>query len=121
MSDELKINITKLATDGSNWVTYRDRMLWAVDSRGLTEHLTNATITTTYTTAGNIGTQTPQMRWASDQANLKQLIAVSVPDTVFTTIKTGATAKDVWDELKKLYEGRTILITTDLGRRLHTT
>ncbi len=30
-------------------------------------------------------------------------------------------AKDVWDALKKLYEGRTTLILVDLGRRLQTT
>ncbi|KAF8259908.1 hypothetical protein EI94DRAFT_1466009, partial [Lactarius quietus] len=96
MSEELKISITKLATDGSNWVTYRDRMLWAVDSCGLYEHLTNTTITTTYTTAGTIGTVTPQMRWNADQAVVKQLIAISVPDTVFNRIKTGTNAKDVW-------------------------
>jgi hypothetical protein len=121
MGDELKISITKLIADGSNWVTYRDRMLWAIDSRGLSEHLTNATITATYTAVGTVGSVTPQMRWSGDQAMVKQLIAISVPDTVFNSIKTGTTAKDVWDALKKLYEGRTMLITIDLGRRLQTT
>ena len=121
MSDDLKISITKLVADGSNWVTYRDRMLWAVDSRDLSQHLTSASMTQTYIDAGNIGTLTPQMRWNHDQAAVKQLIAISVPDTVFNSIKAGATAKDVWDALKKLYEGRTMLITIDLGRRLQTT
>jgi transposase InsO family protein len=121
MSDDLKISITKLVADGSNWVTYRDRMLWAVNSRDLSEHLTNASITQTYTNAGTIGNATPQMQWTHDQAVVKQLIAASVPDTVFNRIKTGTTAKDVWDALKKLYEGRTMLILIDLGRRLQTT
>src|ERR1700677_3082778 len=121
MSDDLRISITKLIADGSNWVTYRDRMLWAIDSRGLAEHLTNAAMTVTYTAVGLVGTVTPQMRWDHDQAVVKQLIAASVPDTVFNSIKTGTTAKDVWDALKKLYEGCTMLITIDLGRRLQTT
>ena len=34
---------------------------------------------------------------------------------------TGTTAKDVWDELKKLYEGYTTLILVDLGRQIQTT
>jgi hypothetical protein len=51
---------------------------------------------------------------------VKQLIAASVPNTVFNRIETGTTAKDVWDALKKLYEGRTMLILIDLGRRLQT-
>ena len=33
----------------------------------------------------------------------------------------GVNAKDVWDKLKKLYEGRTMLVTIDLNRRLQTT
>jgi hypothetical protein len=64
MSNDLKISITKLVADGSNWVTYRDRMLWAIDSRGLSEHLTNATITATYTAVGTVGSVTPQMWWS---------------------------------------------------------
>ncbi len=121
MSDETKITVTKLVADGSNWVTYHDRMLWAVDSHGLTEHLTSSTITQAYQDAGNVGILTPQMRWHLDQAAVKQLVGSSVLDTVFNTIKTGTMAKDVWDVLKKLFEGRTTLILVDLGRHLQTT
>ena len=120
MGDELKISITKLIADGSNWVTYRDCMLWAIDLRSLSEHLTNATITATYTTVGTVGSVTPQMRWSGDQAMVKQLIAISVPNTIFNRIKTGTTAKDVWDALRRLYEGHTMLIMIDLRRWLQT-
>jgi len=78
-------------------------------------------MTQTYQDAGNVGILTPQMQWHLDQAAVKQLISSSVPDTVFNAIKTGATAKDVWDTLKKLYEGRTTLILVDLRRQLQTT
>jgi hypothetical protein len=61
------------------------------------------------------------MQWDADKAMVQQLIAISVPDTVFNRIKMGATAKDVWDSLKKLYEGCTMLIMIDLGRQLQTT
>ena len=44
------------------------------------------------------------MQWRLDQATVKQLIAMSIPDSVFNGIKTGASAKDVWDALKKLYK-----------------
>jgi hypothetical protein len=54
MSDDLKISITKLVADGSNWVTYRDRMLWAMNSCDLSEHLTNASMTQTYVDAGTV-------------------------------------------------------------------
>ncbi|KAH9012681.1 hypothetical protein EDB84DRAFT_1642548 [Lactarius hengduanensis] len=83
MSDDLRTMVTKLIADGSNWVTYRDRMLWAVESRGLSEHLTEATITAAYTGPGDVNGLTPAVRWRMDQAAVKQLIAISIPDTVF--------------------------------------
>ena len=61
------------------------------------------------------------MQWRLDQATVKQLIATSIPDSVFNGIKTGTSAKDVWDALKKLYKGCTTLILVDLGRQLQTT
>ena len=120
MSDN-KTTVTKLLADGSNWVIYRDRMLWAIDSRGLKDHITSTSITQPYKDTGRVGHLEAQQRWDLDQSVVKQLIAASVPNSVFNSIKTGITAKDVWDELKKLYEGRTTLILVDLGRRIQTT
>src|ERR1700743_3623025 len=33
------INLESLAADGSNWVTYRDRMIYALRTRGWADHL----------------------------------------------------------------------------------
>lgn len=33
------LRIPKLADDGENWVTYKDRLQWSVDARGLLGHL----------------------------------------------------------------------------------
>jgi hypothetical protein len=96
-------------------------MLWAVGSRNLSIHLTKPTITQAYTTAGNVGVMTPQEQWDTDQSIVKQLIASSVPDSVFNSIKTGTSTKAVWDALKVLFKGRTTLILVDLGRQLQTT
>lgn len=120
MGNELKISITKLNADGSNWVMYHNQMLWAISSCVLSKHLTSDTVTQTYTTIGNIGNVMLVMQWNNDQAMVKQMIAISVPDTVFNCIKTGATAKDVWEVLKKLYEGHTMIVMIDLGRWLQT-
>lgn len=95
--------------------------MWAIGSRALTEHLTETATTPTYVTVGTVNGVTPDMRWAIDQAVVKQLIAASVPDSVFNSIKSGTTAKDVWYALKRLFERRTLLITVDLSRRLSST
>jgi gag-polypeptide of LTR copia-type len=121
MSDEFKIRITKLAADGTNWVTYRNWMMWALDTKGLLEHLTSDMITSDYSAAGTIDGLTPEVRWERDEAMVKQFVASSVPDRVFSQIKAGLTAKEFWDQLGALYEGRSKLILFKLRKRLQNT
>ena len=114
MSDELQINVPKLAADGSNWVVYCDCMTWAMDSRLLSDHLTNVSMPAAYGQAGTINGVTPAARWVQGEATVKQAIAASVPDSIFNRIKGSTRAKDVWDTLKALFEGRTQMIIVDL-------
>ena len=88
MGDDFKTNVERLVSDGSNWVTYRDRMIWSLRSRRLMEHLASSTVPAAYINAGDINHQTPQMRWESEEAITMQIIAVSIPNSVFTTVKT---------------------------------
>jgi hypothetical protein len=87
MSDELRINIPKLSADGSNWVVYRDRMIWAMNSCTLSDHLTNASMPAAYGAAGMIHGVTAPMQWVHGEATVKQAIAASVPDSIFNRIK----------------------------------
>src|ERR1700677_1294431 len=118
MSDELRINVPKLSADGTNWVIYRDRMLWAMDSRTLSNHLTNASMPAAYRAAGTIHGVPAPARWAHGEATVKQAIAASVPDSIFNRIKGSTRAKDVWDALRALFEGRTQMIVVDLRRQI---
>ena len=118
MSDELRINVPKLSADGTNWVIYRDRMLWAMDSRTLSDHLTNASMPAAYRAAGTIHGVTAPTQWAHGEATVKQAIAASVPDSIFNRIKGSTRAKDVWDALRALFEGRTQMIVVDLRRQI---
>jgi len=102
MDDE--IPVPRLLDDGSNWVTYRDRMLSAVASRGLVGHLVSAPLTICDITW-----------WKLDEDVVKRMIASSVPGYVVSQVKDKATAKEVWDTVKKLHEGRTLLILVELA------
>src|ERR1700761_554313 len=113
MSEELRINVPKLLADGANWVTYRDRMIWAITSRTLSDHLSNETMPAVYGAAGTINGVTAPARWAYGEATVKQAIAASVPDSIFMQIKSHTRAKDVWDGLKTLFEGRSQMIAVD--------
>jgi hypothetical protein len=90
-----KLHVEKLIADGSNWVTYRDRMLWALRSRRLSDHLTSTTVTQTYSNIGTVNNITPEMRWANDEATAMYTIAASIPNSVFTNIKSKTTMKAV--------------------------
>jgi hypothetical protein len=50
------------------------------------------------------------MHWDNDEATAMYTIAASIPNSVFTSVKSNTTAKDVWDALKALYEGRTTMV-----------
>ena len=73
-----------------------------------------------YGAAGAINGVDAPARWAYGEATVKQMIAASVPDSVFTQIKGSTRAKDVWDALRALYEGRTSMIVADLHRQIQT-
>jgi hypothetical protein len=118
MSDETKISVPKLAADSSNWVIYRDRMVWAMDSRDLADHLTNDTMPAAYGAAGTIGRVAAPSRWAASKRTVKHTIAASVPNSVFNKIKSSTCAKDAWDTLKVLFKGRSQMIVMDLRRKI---
>ena len=118
MSNELRINVLMLQADGSNWVIYRDRMMWAMDSRTLSAHLTNVLMPTAYSLAGTINGVSAPTRWAHGEATVKQAIAASVLDSIFNHIKGSTCVKDIWDALKALFEGRTQMIVVDLCRQI---
>ena len=86
-----------------------------------TDHLTSATTSQAYKDASDVGGVKPDACWKADEAVVRQLIVASVTDSVFNCIKGSANAKSVWDELKKIFEGRTRSLLIDLGRKLQNT
>jgi gag-polypeptide of LTR copia-type len=120
MSEE-KLHLPKLADDGSNWITYRDRMQWVMKMRGLGDHLTSDSVTQAYHDAGEVAGLKPAQRWAKDQAKASWLMDATIPDTVFHKIKATVNVKEVWDQLKMEFEGKSRSTMVDLGRKFQTT
>ena len=102
------MSTVKLATDGSNWVTYQSRMTWAFNLRGWSDHLTTSTVPAAYTAAGNINGQSPDQRWATEEAITKHMIAASVPDRIFHQIKSKTSTMEVWATMKAMHQSKTI-------------
>ena len=93
-------------------------MVWAMSSRTLPDHLTNDSMPAAYGAAGTVNGVDAPTRWALGEATVKQAIATSVPDSIFNRVKNKTRAKDVWDALKVLFEGRLQMIVVDLRRKL---
>jgi LTR polyprotein gag-polypeptide-like protein len=60
----------------------------------------------------------PVMQWEADEATTMQVITALILNSAFTNIKSKATAKDVWDTLKVLFEGRTTMVLVWLSQQL---
>ena len=123
MSDDLKfkLHLPKLDADGSNWITYRDRMQWIVKMRGLGAHLMHATISPDYTKAGDVGGLKPAQRWTAGEIAVSQLFGMTIPDSVFHQIKSADNVRDIWDKLKALFEGKLRVWMIDVGRKFQNT
>jgi hypothetical protein len=117
MTGDFTLHLPKLAADGSNWITYRDRIKWTITMRGLGDHLTDNTVTQKYRDAGDIGALKPEQRWTADKIAVNQILGATIPDLVFNQIKTAYEPKDVWEKLKALYEGKSRSMMVDLGRK----
>ena len=121
MSDIMKIELVRLVGDGSNWVTYRDRLNITLRMRRWQDHLTQRSVTQAYLDRGDVNNVKPAMRWEDDDEAVKHLIMNSTPDDIFNRIKGGANAKAWWDSLKNICEGRSRSLLIDLGRKLQNT
>ena len=120
MSEE-RAHLPKLEEDGSNWIIYRNRVKWSLNMRGLGDHLTSETVTKAYQDAGTVGTMTPEQRWERDASRATSVLEGTIPNDLFHIIDNTTNVKQVWDALKKVYEGKSRSVMVDLGRKFATT
>ena len=118
---EEKLHLPKLAEDGSNWITYRDRMKWSMKMRGLSDHLTNTATTKSYIDEGDVGGLSPSQHWVKDEIKASWLLDATIPDEVFHKVKDTGNVKEVWEKLKEEFEGKSRSVLVDLGRKFQTT
>jgi len=116
----MKLEIVRLASDGSNWVSYRGRLNITLHMHRwhLQEHLTSDSVTQAYLDRGDVNNVKPSMRWEDDDETVKHLITSSVPDEIFNRIKGSTNARTWWASLKDICEGRSQSLLIDLGREL---
>ena len=121
MHFEDKITIPKLSDDGSNWVDYRDRVLWLLESQTIDDHIEHDSPPMAYQNQGKVGGLEYADRWKKEETAIKQVIGPSIPRATFSRIKGQKNVKGVWDILKQIYEEKTRVLAADLMRRFRNT
>ena len=110
----MPIQVPKLSPDGSNWVVYHDRFIWAMQTNTFTNHAVADAPTTAYIAVGDVSRLTPNACWAKEENTIKLVLSSTLPDTAFNRIKTTANVCDAWEILKWVYEERSKALVADI-------
>ncbi|KAK0224770.1 hypothetical protein EDD85DRAFT_778292, partial [Armillaria nabsnona] len=114
--------------DGTNWIFFCDRFLFAIDAAGLSDHFEDVVTATEPTAPDVVDPKNPtadetkvlneytkkRQIWKSEQAIIKQGIASVISDSLFLKVKGEATAKAMWEKVKSEYEKKSKMVTVDL-------
>src|SRR5258707_9547205 len=80
---EEKLHLPKLASDGSNWITYRNHIQWSFKMRGLGNYLISDSIPDEDLKEGDISGFTPAQRWKRGEISTSSLLDTTILDNVF--------------------------------------
>ncbi|KAF8074878.1 hypothetical protein FPV67DRAFT_1376124, partial [Lyophyllum atratum] len=122
------LRIPKLDVSGSNWVIYKDRLLWSVDARGLLDHLDGSEgepvdpisdrDESTALTEAEIRLEAEWKKalklWRQGEAVVKQQIAGTIPDSLFMKIRGFGTAQEIWEALAGDFQNKSRMVSVDL-------
>ncbi|KAG6906754.1 hypothetical protein DXG01_012257 [Tephrocybe rancida] len=107
------MHIPKLDVSGTNWVIYKDRLMWSINTCGLLKHIngmaeappdpisncgTNLVLNKAET-ALDVQWKNDLKAWKQGEAIVKQQIAGTIPDSLFMEICGHDTASGIWEAL----------------------
>ena len=113
LGDEF-LRIPKLDVSGSSWVIFKDRFIWALDARGILDHVDGTSkepanpISVEDRAKGALTAEQTKLEtdwrkdtreWKQGEAVAKQQIASSIPDSLFMKVRAKGTAHKIWTEL----------------------
>ena len=105
------LRIPKLEVSGSNWVIFKDRFVWALDARGILEHIDRTgtepqdPILSETRGKGELSKEDKALEtewkkemkeWKQGEAIAKQQITSSIPDSLFMKIRAKGTVREIW-------------------------
>jgi len=135
-SSNVKVfNLPKLQEDGSNWVTYKERIINNLTSKGLIRHITGTVKKpTTLLESNGIYFHPRNLQPLTDmevdahkllmntydqkQAQVKEIIYETVSKSVFLKIKDKNSAENIWKKLVSIHEAKGTMTYTDTLTKL---
>ena len=130
---EFFTHIPKLDIDGSNWVIFKDRFLFAAAAAGLKEHVKDdgkppsaeppiahrpgQTLTDEQKEALR-EYQESVIRWEMEESIVKQALASVIPDSLFIEVRKQETVLEMWNAVKNQREKKSRMVTVDMRRKL---
>src|ERR1700735_5250802 len=124
------VQIPKLEVDGSNWVIFKDRFLFAAAAASLKGHIDGtgkppsnpvpsprAPLMEDQETAMNEYNEL-LTKWEMEENIVKQALASVIPDSLFVEVRRKETAALMWDAVKDQREKKSRMVTVDMRRKL---
>jgi hypothetical protein len=112
-----QVQVSKLASDRSNWVIYCNRLKWALWTNSFTDHSLADSPPADYLALSDIGGISPDACWAKEKTVIKQVLGSTLPNTALNRIKATTSVKGMWDILKCIYEERSKALITNIMHR----
>ena len=137
-TDTLKLlKLPKLKDDGTNWITYRERIINTLTHKGLKRHVTGTARkpaevefkdnkayekgTTSELTPTMLTTlEKEQDEYEQKQASVREVIYETIGQSLFLQVKNEDTAAKVWDKLVLIMEKKGDLIQVSVLSKLQT-
>ena len=128
---EFFVHIPKLEVDGSNWVIFKDRFLFAAAAAALKGHIDGTDVSPVMpviapTREPLTEIQTDKLteyeklrtKWDMEENILKQALASVIPDSLFIEVRRKETALAMWDAVKGQREKKSRMVTVDMRRKI---
>ena len=131
--EDLLPKIPTLKSDGSNWLTFKNRVEWAAEAKGLVEYLEGTKQKPVDPTEGKDASWTPTeladkaavalydetlAKWRQENGYVKQLIGSALLETLFMEIWNEPLAHSIWTILSNEFENWSCVVAIELQRKL---
>ena len=126
--EDLLPKIPTLKADGSNWLTFKNRVEWATEAKGLVEYLEGTKTKPANPGEGKDASWKPTdeekaavaefpakyAKWRQENSYVKQLIGSALPETLFIKIRNETSAEAIWKALTNEFENRSQVVAIEM-------